>query len=242
MTRENFSNGFDTLLNSFGNTIQYGEPNAKIDIALDEYEKSLFLTQAQEEEVLSLYNGKNIDKESFESTEELRRYLAPLIEEAELSPITTSNGKFLGLESNSKFFTLPENLWFITFERVLITDGKCEGSTSLDVYPVRQDEYHKIRKNPFRGANDRRALRLDLSEGNVEIISKYGITSYYVRYLRKLKPIILSDLGNEISINGVSKATDCELPDILHQRILERAVMMALRSRGIRNENNNENR
>jgi hypothetical protein len=130
MTRENFSNGFDTLLNSFANTIQFGEPNAKIDIAVDEYEKSLFLTQAQEEEVLSLYNGKNTDKESFESTEELRRYLAPLIEEAELSPITTSNGKFLGLESNSKFFTLPENLWFITFERVLITDspeGECYG-------------------------------------------------------------------------------------------------------------------
>ena len=83
---------------------------------------------------------------------------------------------------------------------------------------------------------------MDLSEGNVEIISKYGVTSYYVRYLRKLKPIILSDLGNEVSINGVSEATDCELPDILHQRILERAVMMALRSRGIRNDNNNENR
>jgi hypothetical protein len=49
-------------------------------------------------------------------------------------------------------------------------------------------------------------------------------------------------LGNEISINGISEATDCELPDILHQRILERAVMMALRSRGIRNDNNNENR
>ncbi len=68
MTRENFSNGFDTLLNSFANTIQFGEPNAKIDIAVDEYEKSLFLTQAQEEEVLSLYNGKNQDRESFETS------------------------------------------------------------------------------------------------------------------------------------------------------------------------------
>jgi hypothetical protein len=242
MTRENFSNGFDTLLNSYANAAQFGDAHAKADIALDEYEKSLFLTQAQEEEVLSLYNGKNIDRESFEATEELRRYLAPLIEEAELHPIETTNGKPLGVDSNSKFFTLPEGLWFITYEAAIITDGKCEGTTTLDVYPVRQDEYHKIKKNPFRGANDRRALRLDLSEGNVEIISKYGVTSYYVRYLRKLSPIVLIDFGSEISVNGKSEATDCELPDILHQRILERAVMLALKAKGIRSENNNENR
>lgn len=241
MRRNDFSNGFDTLLNSFAHSAQFGNANSQADIALDEYEKSLFLTQAQEEEVLSLYTGKNVNREAFEATEELRRYLSTLIKEAELSPITTSNGNFLGLESNSKFFTLPQDLWFITFERVIITDGKCGGSSSLDVYPVRQDEYHKIRKNPFRGANDRRALRLDLSEGNVEIISKYGVTSYYVRYLRKLKPIVLTNLDVDVSINGVSIATDCELPEILHQRILERAVTLALMTKGIRT-NNNENR
>lgn len=241
MRRNDFSNGFDTLLNSFAHSAQFGNANSQADIALDEYEKSLFLTQAQEEEVLSLYTGKNVNREAFEATEELRRYLSTLIKEAELSPITTSNGNFLGLESNSKFFTLPQDLWFITFERVIITDGKCEGSNSLDVYPVRQDEYHKIRKNPFRGANDRRALRLDLSEGNVEIISKYGVTSYYVRYLRKLKPIVLTNLDVDVSINGVSIATDCELPEILHQRILERAVTLALMTKEIRT-NNNENR
>lgn len=241
MRRNDFSNGFDTLLNSFAHSAQFGNANSQADIALDEYEKSLFLTQAQEEEVLSLYTGKNVNREAFEATEELRRYLSTLIKEAELSPITTSNGNFLGLESNSKFFTLPQDLWFITFERVIITDGKCEDSSSLDVYPVRQDEYHKIRKNPFRGANDRRALRLDLSEGNVEIISKYGVTSYYVRYLRKLKPIVLINLDVDVSINGVSVATDCELPEILHQRILERAVTLALMTKGIRT-NNNENR
>lgn len=242
MTRENFSNGFDTLLNSFAHSAQFGNANSQADIALDEYEKSLFLTQAQEEEALSLYTGKNLDREAFEATEEIRRYLSPLIKEAELSPITTTNGNFLGLESNSKFFTLPSDLWFITFERVVITDGKCEGTTTLDVYPVRQDEYHKIKKNPFRGANDRRALRLDLSEGNVEIVSKYGVTSYYIRYLRKLKPIVLTNIDVDVSINGVSVATDCELPEILHQKILERAVRLALRSKGIGTENNNENR
>ena len=92
MRRNDFSNGFDTLLNSFAHSAQFGNANSQADIALDEYEKSLFLTQAQEEEVLSLYTGKNVNREAFEATEELRRYLSTLIKEAELSPITTSNG------------------------------------------------------------------------------------------------------------------------------------------------------
>ena len=230
MRLEDFSNGFDTLLNSYSRRDGFGTSDA--DIRLDEYEKSLFLTEAQETYVISLYNGRNSSGESFEQTEELRRYLAPLIKEAELAPIETTTG-ILGIDSRSKFFTLPEDLWFITYESVLITDGKCEGSTTLDVYPVRQDEYSKLKKNPFRGANDRRALRLDLADNVIEIVSSKGVTSYYVRYLKKLKPIVLADFGNDIAIEGVSTATECELPDSLHQRILEIAVGLALQSKGI---------
>jgi hypothetical protein len=239
MTREDFSNSFDTQLNSFAHTAQFGDDTSLADIRVDEYEKSVFLTKAQNEIVIGLYTGKNAYGESFEQTEELRRYLANLIEEAELSPIITSDGKPLGMESNSKFFTLPPDCWFITYEGVIISDGKCEGTSSLQVVPVRQDEYHKLKKNPFRGANDRRALRLDLSEGNVEIISKYTVTKYYLRYLRKVRPIVLENMPNGLTVNGINEATDCELHESLHQRILELAVRMALQSKGytINNEN-----
>ena len=230
MRLEDFSNGFDTLLNSYSRRGDFGTTDA--DIRLDEYEKSLFLTKAQEELALSLYNGKNPYNESFEQTEELRRYLAPLVEEVTLNPIETTNGQPLGVESSSKFFTLPEKLWFITYEAVKVSQGKCEENATMDVYPVRQDEYHKIKRNPFRGANDRRALRLDLSEGNVEIVCKYNVVQYYIRYLRRLKPIILADFGEENPIEGYTEAQECELPDSLHQRILETAVQMAIQSRG----------
>lgn len=240
MTREDFSNGFDTLLNSYAHNAQFGDDASKADVTLNEYEKSLFLTQAQETLVLGFYNGKNPDRESFEETEEMRRYLSFLIKEAELKPIETSNGKILGMESSSKFFTLPEDLWFITYERALLEGATCEAVANQEVYPVRQDEYHKLRKNPFRGVNQRRALRLDLSEGNVEIISKSGVTSYYVRYLRKLNPIVLINLDSDVSIEGIREATDCELPAILHQRILELAVSMALQSKGITNRTENK--
>ena len=39
-----FSDSFDTLLDSYANTAQFGDTISREDIALDEYEKSLFLT------------------------------------------------------------------------------------------------------------------------------------------------------------------------------------------------------
>lgn len=237
MKVQEFSHQFDTLLNSHAVAASFGKTDSPATIELDEYEKSLFLTNSQEEVALSLYNGRNSSLQGFEETEELRRYLSNLIQEAELDPITTTDGKPLGMESNSKFFTLPSDLWFITYEAVLISNGKCESMTSMDVLPVRQDEYHKLKKNPFRGANDRRALRLDLSEGNIEIICKYNVTKYYVRYLKQLKPIILTTLDDDTELRGERTTMTSELPESLHLRILNRAVEMALQSRGYTNNN-----
>lgn len=230
MTREAFSNGFDTLVSSYRRFKDFDNREILDSVEFDEYEKSFYLTKSQEEIVISLYNGKNPFGESFESTEEMRRYLAPLVAEKRLEPTQNSTG-VLGMGSTSKFFTLPDNLLFITYESVKVSDGKCGEGSELDVYPVTQDEYHKVKRNPFRGANDRRALRLDLADGVIEVVSKYGVTSYYVRYLRKPQPIILEGLPNDLEINGINTASDCELNDALHQRILERAVMMALQSK-----------
>lgn len=236
MRTQDFSRGFDTLLNSFAIPSGFGSTDNPGTIELDEFEKSLLLTKAQEDTVIDLYSGRNITGFSFEQTEELRRYLANLIEEKILSPIETTTG-ILGIESNSKFFTLPEDLWFITYESARVSDSRCKDTSELEVVPVRQDEYHKVKKNPFRGANDRRALRLDLSEGVVEIVCKYTVSKYYLRYLRRISPIILADFGNDASINGKSTITESELPESLHQKILERAVQTALQTRGYINNN-----
>lgn len=237
MNIQEFSHQFDTLLSSHATTAAFGKQDGLNTINLDEYEKSLFLTNAQEEIALSLYNGRNPSLLSFEETEELRRYLSNLIREAELKPLSSSSGKPIGIDSKSKFFTLPEDLWFITYESVLLEEGKCENHTTMEVVPVRQDEYHKIKKNPFRGANDRRALRLDLSEGNVEIVCKYPVTKYYLRYLKQLKPIILTQLDDDTVLRGEKTPMTSELPESLHLRILNRAVEMALQSRGYTNNN-----
>ena len=53
MTTEEFSNEFDTLLNSYLVTGEFGKVENLSTIKLDEYEKSVFLTRAQEEIIIS---------------------------------------------------------------------------------------------------------------------------------------------------------------------------------------------
>ena len=62
-----------------------------------------------------------------------------------------------------------------------------------------------------------------------EIIGKFnGDITYQMRYIKKPLPIILSDIGStENTIDGISKATICELPEQLHYDILQRAVELA---------------
>ena len=202
MTTEEFSNEFDTLLNSYSTIEAFGKTPSTVE--LDEYEKSVFLTKAQEEIVIDMYNGKNPFGDSFEKTEEIRRYLSALIK-----TYTTTDKKvgYTGLSKSSVFFELPkDDLWFITYESVNLKDDGlgCMSGEDISVIPITQDEYHRIRKNPFRGTNERRALRLDLSDKVVEIVSKYNVESYLIRYLSRPAPIILTDLTENLSINGIS--------------------------------------
>lgn len=239
MTTQEFSDAFDTLVSSYRRFKDFDNKEVLDSVEFNEYEKSYFLTKAQDELVIALYNGKNVSGESFESTEELRRYLSNLVKEARLQPITNTSGLVIGIGSNSKFFTLPQDLWYITYEAVDIDGARCSALSPMDVYPVTQDDYNKTKRNPFRGANDRRALRLDLSDGVIEIVCKYIVKDYYVRYLRKPKPIVLVNMPNNLTIDGVGKKSECELHEALHQRILERAVTEALQSK-ITNNNDNK--
>lgn len=247
-SREDFSNLFTTLLNSHAIAAGFGSTDNPLTLELDEYEKSVFLTLAQEEFTLDLYNGKAGLGGPYEKDEETRRYLANLVCDAELTPIANTTGKPLGVDSKSKFFTLPDDpeVWTIVYEKAYIEGSNtCKDGTYIDVVPVRHNEYNRLRKNPFRGPNSRRALRFDLFNATaqkevIEIVSTYPITKYYLRYLKKPEPIILIGLPDGLTIEGEPNAKDCKMHPALHKRILERAVVLALQYKGIRtNENSN---
>ena len=225
MTNEEFSNEFDNLVNK-NIAKPFGVDSTPLEF--DEYEKSMFLTKAQESVVISLYRG-TLTGDSFEKTEELRRYLNELIK----TYTTTNKVENEGLTDNSYFFDIPDDVWFITYESAVSQDERlgCAKGTVMEVVPTAQDNLYKTSRDPFRGPNKRRVLRLDVEGKVVELISKFDIDKYQIRYLAKPEPIILIDLPEDLSINGLTKKTECILNPAIHRVILETAVNLALKSR-----------
>ena len=218
MTCEEFSLEFDLLYNNIMSNKAPG---------LSEYEKSLFLTQAQESIVLDIYSGKYGD--SFERTEETTSYLNQLLKQR-----TYDSGEFTEgnkLDTRSVFITLPEDIWFKTGETATIMDDsyKCQvdGLREVMVFPVTQDTLVRTKRSPFRGPNERRILRLDSGKNQVELISNYEIHSYTVRYLSRPEPIILKELPQGLTIGGKSSPQTCLLNTAIHKAILSKAVLIA---------------
>lgn len=218
MTNSEFSSEFDVMYNNIMSNAAPG---------LDEYEKSVFLTKAQEQIVIELYG--NTTGTSFEKDEEARRFLGNLVK-TYVTDVKLDNQ--LGLSKTSVFFQIPEDVWFITYESAILKDERlgCLDGTEAVIVPVSQDYFYRIQKNPFRGPSKGRALRLDNAGNIVEIVSDYNISKYLLRYLKRPSPIILVDLdtvGSELSINDVNTSTECELNPVIHRTILDRAVLLA---------------
>lgn len=223
MTTKEFSDGFDTLINNYAVVNSPGITASPV--SFDEYEKSLLLTTAQEEIIRNLYNGR-LNGESLEKTEELRRSLEGLIKTdyPELIPDRD------GLDKNSKFYQLKPDVWFITYESVELVEGAyCKNNPVVKVIPMRQDEWHRSKDNPFRRPNKRKVVRLDNGDNISELISEYPIQNYLIRYISKPTPIILVPLEGDLSIDGLHEVTECKLNTVLHRTILERAVELASR-------------
>lgn len=244
MTTQEFSNTFDTLLNSFRDVKEFGKTSSNQSIELDEYEKSVFLTQAQEELILTYYTGKNQFRDSFEKSEEIRQYLNNIVETSTLLP---SQSSFDKLYDNSYIFELPKEddkikVWFKIYESVTLQDSniKCLNNTKKDVQviPTSHDSLNKILKNPFKQPNEKRVLRLDREGEVVELISKYNISEYLLRYIAKPSPIILTNLTDGLTLNGENLETPCKLHPVLHKQILELAVNKAINSKTIFTNNN----
>lgn len=240
MTTNEFSNEFDVLLNAQQQQFD-GEYSS---LQLDEYEKSVFLTQSEEEFVVAAYNGKNQYGFMFESDEESRRYLSSLVKTRELSPMESSSA-YTALTSDSQMFEIPDiaNLMFITYESVKLKSDtdECINGKVIEVVPVKQDEFNRVYDNPFRGPNDRRALRLDTTDNHIEIVCKHEIDKYLIRYVERPKPIILTNLDGGLAIRGETNEMTCLLDPTVHRMILQRAVTLALSSKSMNQRINQTN-
>ena len=214
MTSQEVSLEFDILYNNIASNMAPG---------IDAYEKSVFLTKAQEQIVTAIYDG------SFEGSEKLRECINPLVETKTCEEDTSNEAK-IGVEKDSRFFLLPEDAWYIVYEFITLTStNPCDSGRQVAVKPVKVDEYHRIRRNPFRRARKDEVLRLN-TEGKLEIVSTYSTYDYSIRYLRRPNPIIINTEEEDLKINGIStnQDLDCELLDAIHITIVETAVNLAI--------------
>lgn len=224
MNATEFSNQFDVTLQSYLRFKKFDEQAILDSIDLNEYEKSLYLTNAQNDLIVELYSGRNRMRLSFEQTEELRRYLSSITKRESIStivPMDTSEG----LDNNSVEVSINDDVLFIVEEQCKVeSSNECLDGKWVECLPIRHDEYHKIKNNPFK---NKKVWRVDIFGDKIELVSKHSILEYKVTYLKRPQPIILEDITPE-TIQGVSTVSSSELDPILHNTIVEMAVQKAI--------------
>lgn len=224
------SKEFDIL---YDNIASSGAPG------LNNYEKSVFLTKAQDEIVKSIYSPYNETQKSFESSENRRIELKELVKPYVTTSYFTST---YAIDNNSKFIEIPNDVYYILQEELKVTStDSCVNGTKIKVIPITHDEYSTQKDSPFRKPNKRKAWRMDVSKINskkvVEIITPFTPSEYKMRYIKEPSPIILSNfesdpelVGLGLTINNLNVITECELNSELHRNIIDRAVELAIRS------------
>ena len=222
MDVQELSNLFDTLLQPYITKDILGEQNT---LAFDEYEKSIFLTKAQEQIVLELY-------QELEQSEEVRKYLSNLIKTNNYVPVGEQDETLINNNFKSYKVEISNDILFMIYEQCTLSDeNNCINNKIVSVVPTIHDDLDKVLKNPFKSPNSRKVIRLDF-DNKIELISKYSISNYKVRYLKKPNPIILITLDDNLSINnGDTKVSNGETNPILHERIVQRAVQLAVQSK-----------
>lgn len=288
MKIEEFSDMFDTLLNSYASQAIFGEGASKQEVVLDEYEKSVLLTQAQDIIVKSYFYGnqnpqgqgfddsirRQVDFSSLIKTATLSKknpqpdtfddrgtvYSMPLKVIDEPSGTTYSEGSDIdttGLykkaedysASNKKVYVLNStDVLYILNEKMTTHSAtpatKENKKGEYVVVPLNYKEYDRAMSKAFAQPFKKQAWRLfqNASTGfdvQSELIPLWSIAEdnattlvYKIRYVKRPDPIVLTALPDGLSIDGFTTQTECSLNPIVHMDILNKAVEIALSTRG----------
>ena len=120
MTTQEFSNTFDTLLNSYASKAIFGDQASHQEIVLDEYEKSVLLTQAQDIIVKQYFERTNVNL-GFDDSERRQIDFSNLITVAE----ATVDGATTGSYGEGWMVTTPvaanTHILFILNEKLVLS-------------------------------------------------------------------------------------------------------------------------
>ena len=306
MKVQEFSDTFTTLLNSYNTQAGFGEQASKRDIVLDEYEKSVLLTQAQDIIVKSYFDGTlNSQGQGFDDSARRQVDFSSLIKVEDLKPVSSpTENRF---DERGYIFRMPRkkntlgkeidettDVLFILNEKLIVSNGavsmgfwykigesrvieadtnilaalnnslnlntpyssiadanlngwkyqprKAASQQEYVIVPISYKEYDREMSKPYAQPLKKQAWRLFQNSSakfdvNTELIPKHTVTSqsnltYRIRYVRRPRPIILENLPNDLKIDGEYEESDCELNPIIHMDILNKAVELAIATRG----------
>ena len=243
MTINEFSDQFDLLYNNITSNQAPG---------LSEYEKSVFLTKAEKEIVKNYFSpnskGNNL-QQGFDDSAKRQADFSMLLATGVCARVPDSQVT-QQIDSRSLVFSFPPEL-FIVINEAISTTAVMDGqrvkypANTLQVIPLKYDEYTRMMSKPYKRPLKNQAWRL-LNSASVsgseatETRTKYAeiivnswyenaIDDYSIRYIKTPAPILLADFtADGLSIDGKSgQSNNCELDPILHEDILQRAVELA---------------
>ncbi len=166
---------------------------------------SVLLTQAQENVVMETL------RLGFDFDELRRRVIHSLIEEKTLDS---------GFQP-----AFGESAYKVNLEADYLHIIKDTANSTVKVRPVSYDFYHANIENPFESPYKREFWRLTGKDSVIIVTDGSELTSYYIRYLKRPKPIITKDISGEIE--NISEETDCELDHSVHRQIVNEAAKLA---------------
>jgi len=189
---------------------------------LNTYEKSICLTQACRDIIEDAYN-------SYETNERSKRILAPLLKE--YNSVIEANTDDL---SNFKCYlvNLPTDLNYILREEAKLKNCNYH----IKIVNTDLDHLTEFLNNPFKKPNNRKIIRAEYNNTQLKIYSDIELLNYKIKYLKKYSPIILSDLSTapelfgDNTIEGLQAPTNTELPYFIHDDIIDKAVIIAIKT------------
>ena len=232
MTTQEFSDQFDVLYNNIMSNQAPG---------LDEYEKSVFLTKAQYEIIKNYFNPKsNKNQEGFDGSPKRQIDFSNLMAAKKQTTAVATPATYVKFDSRSVLYEMPSDILFALNETAIVTEDL--KTRLITIVPISFEEYARILSKPYKQPLKNQGWRLlntgmnGTTQARIsEIVVKAGATvsDYIIRYVRRPKPIILTALTDtNVSLDGLTAITECELDPILHPEILQRAVELAKNAYG----------
>lgn len=184
MTLAEFSTEFDLLYNNIGSLNSPG---------LTEYEKSVFLTKAQDDIIKSYFNPiYNKAQEGFDDSPKRQYDFSSLICNTTLYEANAYNKEASSLlekiDKRSKIFILPENCFLIINEVISDSNG------IYSVIPISHEEYQRVLLKPYSLPAKRSAWKLSTDK------KICNIGNYYNSAIQDYFYILSTSINNPLII------------------------------------------